>query len=134
MQSRVADFLAPNLTAQEMDAVEENFAQVEKLLARPNQQRCLTHSDLFQSHLLWNAEGGVGVIDFSDMTVGDPAVDYCHFVDIDPGLQERVLELALENGPRIYIKLMKAYPVCWSAPGSTSSGTISSCSSITTAR
>lgn len=99
MQSRVADFLAPNLTAQGMDAVEENFAQVEKLLARPNQQRCLTHSDLFQSHLLWNAEGGVGVIDFSDMTVGDPAVDYCHFVDIDPGLQERVLELALENGP-----------------------------------
>ncbi|AEI10284.1 hypothetical protein CRES_1931 [Corynebacterium resistens DSM 45100] len=110
MQSRVADFLAPNLTAQEMDAVEENFAQVEKLLARPNQQRCLTHSDLFQSHLLWNAEGGVGVIDFSDMTVGDPAVDYCHFVDIDPGLQERVLELALENGPEDLYQVDEGVP------------------------
>ena len=110
MQSRVADFLAPNLTDQEMDAVEENFAQVDKLLARPNQQCCLTHSDLFQSHLLWNTEGGVGVIDFSDMTVGDPAVDYCHFVDIDPGLQERVLELALENGPEDLYQVDEGVP------------------------
>ncbi|WP_426705171.1 aminoglycoside phosphotransferase family protein [Corynebacterium auriscanis] len=110
MKSRMADFLAPNLTSREMDAVEENFAQVDALLARPHQQRCLTHSDLFQSHLLWSRDGGVGVIDFSDMTVGDPAVDYCHFVDIDSGLQERVLQLALENGPEDLYQVSEGVP------------------------
>lgn len=110
MKARVADYLAPHLTDEEMHAVETNFAQVERLLDRRRQQRCLTHSDLFHSHLLWNREGGVGVIDFSDMTVGDPAVDYCHFEDIDPALPERVLQVALENGPEDFYQVDEGFP------------------------
>lgn len=110
MKARVAEYLAPHLTDEEMHAVETNFAQVERLLDRRRQQRCLTHSDLFHSHLLWNREGGVGVIDFSDMTVGDPAVDYCHFVDIDPALPERVLQVALENGPEDLYQVDEGFP------------------------
>ena len=110
MKARVADYLAPYLTDEEMLAVEDNFAHVEELLGRPRQQRCLTHSDLFHSHLLWDSEGGVGVIDFSDMTVGDPAVDYCHFVDIDSALQQRVLQLALDYGPEDLYQVDDGFP------------------------
>ncbi|KAB1504391.1 aminoglycoside phosphotransferase family protein [Corynebacterium sp. 320] len=94
MKTRVPEFLTGNISEQELAAVERNFAQIEELLARPSQQRCLTHGDLHDQHVLWTAEGGVGVIDFSDMTVGDPAVDYMHLDLIDAELPSLVLSAA----------------------------------------
>lgn len=94
MKARTPEYLTGVLSAEEMAVVEQNFADVEALLARRRQQRCLTHGDLYGEHVLWDDEGGLGVIDFSDMTVGDPAVDYMHLGDIDPELPQRVLDLA----------------------------------------
>lgn len=94
MKARVPEFLAGKLSAEEMTVVEQNFAEVEALLSRRHQQRCLTHGDLYGDHVRWEDEGGLGVIDFSDMTVGDPAVDYMHLGEIDPELPQRVLEQA----------------------------------------
>lgn len=95
MKSRVEADLVPHLTVAELDFVEQIFGQIDDLLARPNQQRALTHGELHEEHMLWNAEGGVGVIDFSDMTVGDPALDYAHFAGISPNLPELVFEQAI---------------------------------------
>lgn len=98
MKRRAPVFLEPNISAEEMAAVREIFAEVDALLRRPNQQRCLTHGDLFSTHVLWDPKGGVGVIDFSDMTVGDPALDYAHFSDVSPELAGMVLDAAQHAG------------------------------------
>ena len=95
MKSRADTILAPHLSAAEADFVERVFAQVDELISRPEQQRALTHGELHEDHMLWNAEGGVGVIDFSDMTVGDPALDYAHFAGIAPELPKMVYEQAI---------------------------------------
>jgi aminoglycoside phosphotransferase (APT) family kinase protein len=35
------------------------------------------HNDIYSSHVLWDEQtAGVGIIDFSDMCLGDPAVDF----------------------------------------------------------
>lgn len=98
MKRRVPVFLEPNISEAEMAHVREVFAELDEMLRRPNQQRCLTHGDLFTTHVLWHDKGGVGVIDFSDMTVGDPALDYAHFSDIAPELAEMVLDAAQAAG------------------------------------
>ncbi|MGJ4092111.1 hypothetical protein HMPREF2678_02965 [Corynebacterium sp. HMSC058E07] len=95
MKQRVAEVVAPHLSAAETDFVERVFAQVDDMLARPYQQRALNHGELHEDHMLWTAEGGVGVIDFSDMTVGDPALDYAHFAGISPSLPGMVYEQAI---------------------------------------
>lgn len=86
---------AGSLTADERERISKAMADVEALLARPGQQRALTHGDLYSAHMPWTASGGVGVIDFSDMTVGDPAVDYMHFAEIDPEMPRLVHTQAL---------------------------------------
>lgn len=98
MKRRLPVYLEPNLSTEELAEVRRIFGEVEALLRRPQQQRCLTHGDLFSSHVLWDDRGGVGVIDFSDMTVGDPALDYAHFADVAPELPRMVLEAAQRAG------------------------------------
>lgn len=96
MRARMANYLFPYLCPGQIRHVEHVLAQVEGFLTRPGQQRCLTHGDLYPGHLLWN-DTGVGVIDFSDMTVGDPALDYAHFADIAPELPEMVMHQAMDH-------------------------------------
>lgn len=95
MKERVGSILAPHLSAAEATFVERVFAEVDELIARAGQQRALTHGELHEDHMLWNADGGVGVIDFSDMTIGDPALDYAHFAGISPVLPGMVYEQAI---------------------------------------
>ncbi|MBC2682291.1 phosphotransferase [Corynebacterium sp. 4HC-13] len=98
MKRRLPVYLEPNLSSAEMSHVREVFAELDGMLRRPGQQRCLTHGDLLNTHVLWDEHGGVGVIDFSDMTVGDPALDYAHFADTAPELPGMVLEAAQAAG------------------------------------
>ena len=94
MRSRMAEVLKPNLSAEEYARAEAIMADVDEILARPDLRRCLTHGDMHTDHLLWKEDGGIGVIDFSDMTVGDPAWDYAHFEAVAPGLTARIYEYA----------------------------------------
>lgn len=100
MRERSAEFIEPNVSAEELEHIRAVFAQVDELLSRRHQQRSLTHGDLFPGHVLWDggagagAGGSVGVIDFSDMTVGDPALDYAHFASISPELPAAVARQA----------------------------------------
>ncbi|WP_228073336.1 MULTISPECIES: aminoglycoside phosphotransferase family protein [Corynebacterium] len=98
MKRRAPVYLEPNLSASEMATVREIFAEVESLIRRPYQQRCLTHGELIPDHVLWSPTDGVGVIDFSDMTIGDPALDYAHLADIAPEFPGMVYEEALKAG------------------------------------
>lgn len=94
MRRRMVEVLKPELSAAEYARAEGIMAEVDDMLARTDLRRCLTHGDLSREHLLWLPDQGVGVLDFSDMTVGDPALDYAHFEMIAPGLTKRIFDHA----------------------------------------
>ncbi|MDE2921850.1 MAG: aminoglycoside phosphotransferase family protein [Acidobacteriota bacterium] len=55
---------------------------------------CLVHGDLSGEHILWDAESRqVNVIDFSDRSIGDPALDFDGPMAYGHNFAERVLEL-----------------------------------------
>lgn len=63
----------------------------ETFLVHPAAPRPI-HGDLHEAHLLWDGRSGrIGVIDFSDMTVADPAIDVAHLPGISPRLFDGVV-------------------------------------------
>lgn len=74
------------------DVIEEIIADVTAVLRRPFSPR-LVHSDLYDAHTLWDGRH-LGVIDFSDMNRGDPAIDFAHLTDLDDRLADIVLARA----------------------------------------
>ncbi|MEX5301272.1 phosphotransferase family protein [Kocuria sabuli] len=72
----VEDHLRDVLTPGELAEVEEVLADVDGLLTA-DLPEVFVHNDVYSRHLLWDeAAGRLGVIDFSDMCLGDPAVDF----------------------------------------------------------
>jgi aminoglycoside 2''-phosphotransferase len=64
------------LEPQELAEVEEILADVDRLL-EADLPRVFLHGDVYSRHLLWDAGARrLGVIDFTDMCLGDPAVDF----------------------------------------------------------
>jgi aminoglycoside phosphotransferase (APT) family kinase protein len=64
------------LSRRDMALVEEIIADSDLLLAEPISP-VLIHGDIYGEHLLWDArEQRLGVIDFSDMNLGDAAFDF----------------------------------------------------------
>ena len=81
-----------DLSDADRDVVEEIIRDVSAVLRAPFAPR-LVHSDLYDAHALWDGQH-LGVIDFSDMNRGDPAIDFSHLTDLDPMLAEVVLARA----------------------------------------
>lgn len=79
---RRADTLLPAvLDARALGDVRQIFQEM-NLLLDPKRPARLIHGDLYDSHLLWDDTADqLGVIDFSDMNLGDPAVDFAHLPD-----------------------------------------------------
>lgn len=56
--------------------------------------RVFLHYDIYQRHLYWDrgqAPGRLGLIDFTDMCLGDPAVDFAELYEYGPGFVDEVL-------------------------------------------
>ena len=71
-----AEHLPAVLSAEELDEVQRILADVDVLLAA-DVPEVVVHNDVYSRHLLWDdAAARLGVIDFSDMCCGDPAVDF----------------------------------------------------------
>ncbi len=68
----------PLLGGDERSSAEALFAEVETLTGF---EPCITHSDLGAEHLLVQDGKLVGVIDWSDARVGDPALDYAWLIN-----------------------------------------------------
>ena len=77
------------LSDSDKDIIEEIIRDVSAVLKTPFSPR-LVHSDLYDAHALWDGDH-LGVIDFSDMNRGDPAIDFAHLVDLDATLADVVL-------------------------------------------
>ena len=72
------------LSSAELDAVEAILADVPALVtAAPG--TVLVHGDVYEDHLLWDATARrLGLIDFSDLATGDPAIDFAELMDYGP--------------------------------------------------
>lgn len=81
LRTRADDLLPAVLSPAELRDVERFFTDMTVLLD-PHRPARVIHGDLYDQHLLWENEiGHLGVIDFSDMNLGDPAVDFAHLPD-----------------------------------------------------
>lgn len=79
-----------DLDREDRRVIGEIFAGMEELLD-PSRTPRLIHGDLYSAHLLWSDAHGLGAIDFSDMNLGDPALDFAHLSDVSPTLPDEVL-------------------------------------------
>ncbi len=69
------------LSAADMTVVREIIADSDLLLAEPFSP-VLIHGDIYSEHLLWDGrERQLGVIDFSDMNLGDAAFDFAELYE-----------------------------------------------------
>ena len=85
----------PRLDSDERRRGEALLAEIETLEGFPP---ALTHSDLLPEHLLVRDEKLVGVIDWGDARIGDPAIDYAWLLngpfpdwEVDDELRRRAL-------------------------------------------
>jgi aminoglycoside phosphotransferase (APT) family kinase protein len=92
---RFEDLVLPLLDRGERARAQAFFTEVETLTGF---DPCVTHSDLGAEHLLVREGKLVGVIDWGDARLGDPALDYSWLLhgpfpdwDVDPELRRRAL-------------------------------------------
>ncbi len=88
----VAKYLPTVLDEAELRLVDEIMNEVDILVANPVPNVFL-HGDVYSRHLLWDTTAGkIGIIDFSDMNIGDPAVDFAELYEYGKGFVEMVYE------------------------------------------
>lgn len=77
MMPLLREKLYPKLSDQESAWIEKRFEEFFALT--PSKHKVLLHSDLAEDHILFSKEQGAiaGIIDFADMEIGDPAMDFC---------------------------------------------------------
>lgn len=98
VQSKLVERLFPRLNAQEIDTI-ENFYESLRHVFGTVPTTCPTHGDLYAFNVIWDEIAHkVGVIDFSDLVIGDPANDFEVFFDYG----DEYAELAYETyvGPK----------------------------------
>jgi aminoglycoside phosphotransferase (APT) family kinase protein len=94
MRARVLSLLDPDERAHLDDGFDRFVADDELWRFAP----CLTHGDLGPEHVLVTPAGDLaGVIDWEELSVGDPAWDHAWLLNATPSLGERVL--AAYGGP-----------------------------------
>lgn len=100
--SQRLDTLAPRLLDNSLrDLAADIHAGISSLLLHAAElEPVVIHGDLHEGHMLYHPGQPLGVIDFSDLTAGDPAVDYAHLTGIHPGLPQAVLERTIEASRR----------------------------------
>ena len=88
----VEALVLPRLAAHEVRVVRTFLAELATELA-PACPTALVHGDLSGEHILWNAaKQRVSVIDFSDRSIGDPALDFAELHAYGSEFIEHVLE------------------------------------------
>lgn len=108
VQQRVFPLL-PTMLRQRSAQLWENFLQESACFAF---QPVLIHGDLAGEHLLCDPQRGMltGVIDWGDVTIGDPALDVVG-LDVQFGREfvEQVVRVSQEQAPRAFWRRMDFY-------------------------
>lgn len=84
--------LLPKLDQRDRSVVEHFLAELSEMIDAPA-PRILIHYDLTVDHLLWDASAKeLNVIDFSDRTIGDPALDFSGFHEYGEECVQRIID------------------------------------------
>ena len=98
LKMSVAKYLPSKLTASEMERVHAILNEIDTLLELKIPQ-VFIHNDLYSRHILWDATPEqLSIIDFSDMCLGDPAVDFNELHEYGKDFVTQVYELY--EGPK----------------------------------
>lgn len=90
VRTAVDKHLSTVLTGHELADVEVILADVDALIGA-NLPKVFTHNDIYSRHLFWDdGSRRLGVIDFSDMCLGDPAVDFAELYEYGLDFVEEV--------------------------------------------
>ena len=88
----VETLVLPRLPAHEGEVIRAFLTELAAKVKRPR-PTTLVHGDLDGQHILWDAENRqVNIIDFSDRSIGDPALDFGGLHAYGHEFAERVLE------------------------------------------
>lgn len=84
--------LYPRLPEKYIHSIEEYFEELEIALSH-DYSHVLAHNDLGSEHILWDAqERRINIIDFSDRSLGDPAIDFTGLREYGLPFATRVFE------------------------------------------
>jgi aminoglycoside phosphotransferase (APT) family kinase protein len=101
------EFLPSLLTPEDMEIVRRILAEVDVMLTQTH-PIVFIHGDIYNNHILWDeAEGKLGIIDFSDMNHGDPAIDFADLHEYGPEFIREVY--AQYQGPKDDTLLARAW-------------------------
>ncbi|MGC1123194.1 MAG: phosphotransferase [Candidatus Methanofastidiosia archaeon] len=85
--------LYPRFSKKYIQFIEEYFEELRTALGR-DYPYALVHNDLTSEHILWDAQSRqINIIDFSDRSFGDPAIDFTGLREYGPAFTTRVFEL-----------------------------------------
>lgn len=89
--------LYPRISKKYIQFIEEYFKELETALGHDH-PHALVHNDLISEHILWDAQRKqINIIDFSDRSFGDPAIDFTGLREYGPAFTAHVLELYTGN-------------------------------------
>lgn len=98
IEKELKEKLLPKLSRSEVGIITEFNAESKKYIQN-TPSSCPTHGDLYAYNVIWNKDTSeIGVIDFSDYMVTDPARDFEVFYDFGPEYAE--IAYSKYKGPR----------------------------------
>lgn len=84
--------LYPCLSKKEVDTIQSHYKDARQLL-KTQQEQCPLHGDLYSENIIWDkTRARVGIIDFTDSLIGDPAKDFEVFFDYGPEVAQDAYE------------------------------------------
>lgn len=107
MKQQADQYLKPVLIPEDFSLVQKIIDDIDKLLAQALPTAFL-HGDIYNRHLLW--DGGtrqLGIIDFSDMNIGDPAYDFAELYEYGQDFVKETYEFY--TGPKDKLFLERAW-------------------------
>ncbi|MBU6996552.1 MAG: aminoglycoside phosphotransferase family protein [Theionarchaea archaeon] len=85
--------LYPRLPEKYIQSIEQYFDELETALGG-NHPKALVHNDLGWEHILWDSQKKqINIIDFSDRSLGDPAIDFTGLQEYGMAFTTQVFEL-----------------------------------------
>ena len=81
----------PRLAQHEVQVIRAFLTELAAEL-KPTRPTALVHGDLDGGHILWEKTEQVNIIDFSDRSIGDPALDFAALLAYGHGFTELVLK------------------------------------------
>ncbi len=98
LQEQVQQYLKNTMTVTEYIEVQNILDEAGEVLLLPH-PKVFLHGDIYYRHLLWDGPNKqLGIIDFSDMNIGDPAFDFAELHEYGFDFVKHVYDLY--SGPK----------------------------------